>query len=494
MAAYLLGCTWFLTFGERFQSFPLDDAWIHQVYARAFAAGHGFEYNDGIQEAGATSPLWVIVTSPVHWFAAGEPTRVVAGVIFVGMFLGIVSILLFWLIARHATTSLIAASVAASLFAIEPRLLFSTLSGMETALLVALWLGSLLAMLHRRWLIAAALIGLMGVTRPESLVILPVFAIVRIAQNDGQPWHRRLTTALVPSVPFIVWALFCHSTSGHWLPNTYYIKAHALRPTPASLVGAWRIVGADGFGTSFLFPVGIATSTVLMIRQRRWLELIFIIAAPVLYLAGVAGTRMLVANGYYWTRWVDPASLMFTAAFALGLVSVLASLLRTSSLGRTSLRWLRLTAVAVVAAGLVFSFPRFARSFADRRTHLRADSHVITAMNIRAGLWIANNAPADAVVGVNDAGAIRYFGGRPTVDLLGINNQALAFLRTSLTAELHRCDWLAIFPTAFRSQVEMITQDFSVATVIRIPQEEYTICDCPGQNTLAVFTRKSNSQ
>ncbi|MCF7818105.1 MAG: hypothetical protein K9M54_09515 [Kiritimatiellales bacterium] len=34
--------------------FPLDDAWIHRVYSRAFAFGHGFAYNPGQQEAGST--------------------------------------------------------------------------------------------------------------------------------------------------------------------------------------------------------------------------------------------------------------------------------------------------------------------------------------------------------------------------------------------------------------------------------------------------------
>ncbi|MDH4319364.1 MAG: hypothetical protein OEV64_13305, partial [Desulfobulbaceae bacterium] len=47
--------------------FPLDDAWIHQVYARSLSLGHGFSYNIGQQEAGSTSPLWAIVTAPAHW-------------------------------------------------------------------------------------------------------------------------------------------------------------------------------------------------------------------------------------------------------------------------------------------------------------------------------------------------------------------------------------------------------------------------------------------
>lgn len=47
--------------------FPLDDAWIHQVYSRSIAHGDGFQYNDGEQEAGSSSPLWSILTAPAHW-------------------------------------------------------------------------------------------------------------------------------------------------------------------------------------------------------------------------------------------------------------------------------------------------------------------------------------------------------------------------------------------------------------------------------------------
>jgi hypothetical protein len=46
--------------------FPLDDAWIHRVYARSLAWGHGFAHNDA-QEAGCTSPLWAVISAPLHW-------------------------------------------------------------------------------------------------------------------------------------------------------------------------------------------------------------------------------------------------------------------------------------------------------------------------------------------------------------------------------------------------------------------------------------------
>src|SRR5882724_7278458 len=65
--------------------FPLDDAWIHRVYARSFAWGHGFAYNDGVQEAGCTSPLWAVISAPAHWL---EPALGTAGVVWAVKLLG----------------------------------------------------------------------------------------------------------------------------------------------------------------------------------------------------------------------------------------------------------------------------------------------------------------------------------------------------------------------------------------------------------------------
>src|SRR5215470_20035635 len=59
------------------QGFPLDDAWIHAVYAREFARSGMLAYNPGIPATGETSPLWATILSIAHLLAT-EPARVVA--------------------------------------------------------------------------------------------------------------------------------------------------------------------------------------------------------------------------------------------------------------------------------------------------------------------------------------------------------------------------------------------------------------------------------
>ncbi|MEZ4247837.1 MAG: hypothetical protein R3B99_06325 [Polyangiales bacterium] len=45
-------------------SFPLDDAYTHQVYAEGLRYGDGLAYLPGVPAAG-TSPLWALVLAPI---------------------------------------------------------------------------------------------------------------------------------------------------------------------------------------------------------------------------------------------------------------------------------------------------------------------------------------------------------------------------------------------------------------------------------------------
>jgi len=83
----------------------------------------------------------------------------------------------------------------------------------------------------------------------------------------------------------------------------------------------------------------------------------------------------------------------------------------------------------------------------------------IQAQHVRLGHWIHDNLPPDAVVGINDAGALAYFGERPVVDLAGLvtNGSALPGRAGpgSLFEWLHslppgrRPTHFALFPAAF---------------------------------------------
>ncbi|NLF15366.1 MAG: hypothetical protein GX597_26550, partial [Anaerolineaceae bacterium] len=58
VAGYLL-----VAWAAGYAGFPLDDAWIHQTYARNLAATGQLAYLPGQPSAGSTSPSWSFLLS-----------------------------------------------------------------------------------------------------------------------------------------------------------------------------------------------------------------------------------------------------------------------------------------------------------------------------------------------------------------------------------------------------------------------------------------------
>jgi len=497
LLVYLLAAAFMVENAYALFGFPLDDAWIHGVYARSFAWGHGLQYNAGQQEAGSTSPLWAMVSAPAHWLIPFGTPAVVLGVKFIGLLLGLSCLRSIACIGRKISGSAVAGCIAACLFALEPRFLFSSLSGMENTLLLALWLGGTAALLAERPLLSAILFGLTPVTRPEAVLALPLALpglLLFSRRQNGRP--ASFAAWLLPGLPLLLWLLFCHATTGHFLPNTYYLKAHPFHLGQAEWLAAEEVFKLHALFPvlTILFGVAIVLATWFRTRQSRLgLVLLCLVLAPLAYMCGVTGTRQLLNIGYYWTRWLDPASLLLMTTACLGLGALLAPSARLIPFPAAAGRLPRMTPVICGVAVLALSIPFFTDSYVNQSNHLASDARVIELMNVRAGKWIQAHAPTNAVVGVNDAGAIRYFGHRRTIDLLGLNCAALTFRRRSMLQAMEDATCLAVFPEWWEQHVPRwptLVTNFTAQAQFAIPFAEYTICPCPNQTNLVVFLRK----
>ncbi len=304
-----------------FTEFPLDDAWIHRVYARSIAQGHGFAYNTGIQEAGSTSPLWSILTAPSHWFEGAGTDVVVLLVKIIGIALGLLVVWSVQNIAMKFTNMKSIGILTASFIALEPRLLYSALSGMETGLLLALLLCGTVALLHRRRFTALILFSLTPVTRPEALVFFPFIILIFLVQERQKSLIKTLLELLILGIPMMIWIIYCLFTNGHPLPNTFYVKATSFQFGMDTLKMAWPALTEHGYAALIAFPVGILAFLLYSYKQRNTLaKILFLMlfTGPVIYLFGVLMTHPFRLEGYYWTRWIDPASILLTITFCLG--------------------------------------------------------------------------------------------------------------------------------------------------------------------------------
>ncbi|MDX1389909.1 MAG: hypothetical protein R3344_12005, partial [Acidobacteriota bacterium] len=193
LVAYIVAASFFASHSKHARiDFPLDDSWIHRVYSRAFAHGHGFAYNPGQLETGVTSPLWVIVTAPAHWLEPLGPRAPVVGVKLIGALFGVLAVVALRRTIESVGLSRVVAVAAAVIFAIEPRLHFAALSGMEVALLVWVWLETARAVVARRTVAAVTLLGLAPVVRPEAVLLAPfgLLALLAVLGRDRRNWPR----------------------------------------------------------------------------------------------------------------------------------------------------------------------------------------------------------------------------------------------------------------------------------------------------------------
>jgi hypothetical protein len=468
------------------EQFPLDDAWIHRVYARSFAWGHGFAYND-VQEAGCSSPLWAVLSAPVHWL---EPAFGVGAVIWavklLGAALGGLAVAAVYRLGRQLSGAAWPAALAASLFACEPALMFSALSGMEVVLTVCLWLWAVAALHARRWRFAAVMLGVLPVARPEA-ILLAGLAIGLIAIQ-----HRRRLVGLVTPwtviwcvAPTALWLAFCELATGHLLPNTYYVKAHG-EVGLGGLATALGVLVQHGWARSIAPAIlGAAALAAWAARHRAHASAAGLLALGSLgFVVAVVMTRSYLPVGYYWTRWTDPGVLGVAAACALGIALGLHALVAAPGGLAPRVRWAAIAAIAIV---VVAAAPRLIASVAERAERLGSDGRVIARMNVEPGRWLAAHAAADAVVGVNDAGALRYFGGRTTIDLMGLNSADVAFQRQPREAIEQRVDWLAAYPVMVKLYPSFA--QFARLRWFSVPRAEYTICDCPGPTEMFVARR-----
>lgn len=460
--------------------FPLDDAWIHAVYARSFAFGHGFEYVTGRQETGATSPLWVILSSPAHWLYPFGLFKAVAAVKLICGILGIVFLFGVFELAQSLGSARWMSLLSALLVAIEPRVLFSVFSGMENLLLAALWIWACVMLSRERHLAASIMIGLAAVTRPEALLLVALYAagqVLTCGEKKG-----RWSLAGLALVPFLLWVCFCVWVSGHPLPATFYLKASISSLNLQQFrVLLWYLFEQGWMAQPVIWTGFIATAFLLIGRDKRNLPLFLIlILSPVLYAMSVTIGREVHEDGYYWGRWFDPAFIIFVSAGVIGLSNLFSWAWRSA--GGAIARAAAVLSLLLLAAAL----PAFTASFAARSARLESDARATMLLTERAAEWIRDNVPPESLVGVIDAGASRYISNRNIVDIVGLNNSDVAFQRRPRSEVLQDLTYLVSFPGMYASALRLVEGAFVPVVSFSIPREEYTICDCRAQSTVII--------
>lgn len=196
--------------------FPMDDTYIHFVYADNLVS-HGKLFFSTVSEkgVGATSPLWVFLLAGFKLL--GIPLLVSAKVL--GMIgLAIVSGGVYSLFRTVWKSPFLLLGVI--LLSISGNLIWFSLSGMETMLFLALGVLSLIAYRAEKWNLFGLLLGLLILVRPEGIILAAAAALIDV-------WAHRLIRR-----ELIVALAICFVISVPWFVYLYWRTEH-LMPTSA---------------------------------------------------------------------------------------------------------------------------------------------------------------------------------------------------------------------------------------------------------------------
>jgi hypothetical protein len=462
--------------------FPLDDAWIHQTYARNLVEYGSWVFLPDQPSAGSTAPAWSIVIALGHWLNLGPH-----------IWIYLLGWLLLWglaVVVAYGFTTLIPhrqelSILAGALIIFEWHLTWAAGSGMETLfaatiyLVVLLWalrLGGKFSQMDFPdlwpWFGLGALIGFSVWVRPDGITLFGVVGFILVMKKGGMNKKLRAllflgTGSVVVILPYLIFNFFL--VDEIW-PSTYYAKQveYAIyRSLPY-----WRryldVIQQPLTGVGFVLLPGFLWFGCCSIRNKDWGKV-----AGTIWVAGFIGIyawRLPVS--YQHGRYIMP---VMPAYFLFGLVGIVT--LMEKMAGGRFWRVLRRSWVAITGIVLAIFWLLGARAYAW-------DVAVIESEMVDVARWITANTEADSLIAAHDIGALGYFGDRDLLDLAGlVSPEVIPYIRDEKALANYLDSKGANYLVTFPSWYTTLVQDLSL-----VYRSEGVYSPAMGGENMSVFT------
>lgn len=465
--------------------FPLDDAWIHQVYARNLARYGEFAFTAGTPSAGSTSPLWTLLLSAGYLLNLDYRLwTFFSGALLLGASAVVASSLAKRLLPASANVGP-AEFVVPLLVLFEWHLAWSAVSGMEIPLFVflSLLLFERFYSGERPWVVGIVG-GLLTLTRPEGLVpaaLVGLGLFARTAQVPGPqqqeptvpvqlagPIRACLSFAAGWAAPVIPFAVFNLAVSGTLLPNTFYAKSaeYVKAFASAPFLARWaQLFLVPWVGAQILLLPGLLYLTARQVSSRQWLTLVpfaWTVILPALY-----ALRLPVA--YQHGRYEMPVIPFIVLYGVLG-TAMLLSRLRNRIVRAT---WTLSTGALLVLFWLIG---------ADAYSQ---DVAIIDCEMVQTARWVADHAPAQGIVAAHDIGALGFFHERPVIDLAGlVTPEVIPFIRDQARLREYLVTRQASLIVLFPDWYPTLTSD---ATFVPVYQRDCPLARQAGGTDMTVY-------
>lgn len=432
--AFLIICAQKISLG-----FPLDDAWIHQTYARNLGEMGEWSFIPGQASAGSTAPLWSALISlgyllkiPYKWWTYGIGVTALIATAWLAVD---------WVRTRDRALGVWGIGLAALLL-LEWHLVWAALSGMETILLAFL---SILLF----WVLAQEVLGFFSVgvligigiwVRPDALtLLLPVAWIIFIRYQGNL---RQIGAALLRVIggmtgPFLIYLIMNWSVAGSVWPSTFYAKQveySVLRQSPF-LYRYFEQVNAIAAGALIILLPGIMFNIGQAIKSRSWERL-----APVIWAGAYIGAYAFrLPATYQHGRYAIPT---IPILLVVGFEGI--RIWYSQSGGSRAKRLIHRVWIFSLGAVVAIFWWQGSQAYA-------LDVAIIETEMVKASRWIAENTESDSSVAAHDIGALGYFGNRMIIDLAGlVTPEVIPIIRSEVDLDSfldhNYADYLMTFP------------------------------------------------
>jgi hypothetical protein len=199
----------------------VDDAYISFRYSHNLAEGRGLVFNEGEYVEGYTNLLWILVMTLPELF--GIPIHLFA--VYAGICFGFFALVETWRALGFLEVYGWHRGLAVVALAAYPEFWLSITMGLEGGLFAFLLALSVRLLFSGKIEWTGAVGGLMFTTRPESLLLVPVFVLYIVIEANEDRFVRLLRLVapwLGLVVAVILWRLYYY---GAWLPNTIAAKS-----------------------------------------------------------------------------------------------------------------------------------------------------------------------------------------------------------------------------------------------------------------------------
>lgn len=409
-----------------YRNMTVDDTFIFAQFVTNMLEGGGMSFNQGEPTYGFTSVLWVALL-----YCAGLISGdVLLSAKAMSFLFALFSIAAFFGLAKRILAEPLYYYCATAAWAVNPIFVNMAFSGMETTLgtfllISGLWLHFVERESRRAVLWAPALFALAYLTRPEFLLLLPLWLLDVWFKEDRSLRLKRLFFGVLVYGGIVgLWLVIAWVNFGTIVPNPVIIKAMQSR-IDYDLVYAWKrfflMLGSIHMADLFVI-LGALTAVIFLRGAQVWQALTR--SPPILFLwlwvLGVLGSYLLqkVAVSPRYFLIVSPA-LTLLAFWHLRDFSV-----------RESIR-MRL-AIPILMIFLLQSFVATAFIYHPHTVTYNAKDKLLKT----AAEWLKENTPNGATVASVDIGILGYYSQRRVVDQTGLINpdivkrtSGLAYLR-----------------------------------------------------------------